>query len=84
MLKDNGNVHALNSLGVDSKGFGPLLIPIILEKLPKVIRLQVSRKLGVGNWKIDEFMSSINKEVTARESSDFLKADEEEKKKSRN
>ena len=46
-----GNVRALNSLGVDSKDFGPLLIPIILEKLPNVIRLQVSRKFGVGNWK---------------------------------
>ena len=61
--KIEGNVRALNSLGINSNDFGPLLIPIILEKLRNVIRLQVSRKLGVGNWKIEEFMGSINEEL---------------------
>ena len=82
--KIEGNVRALNSLGINSNDFGPLLIPIILEKLPNVIRLQVSRKLGVGNWKIEEFMGSINEELTARENYDFLTVDEEDKRENRN
>ena len=77
-------IHALNSLGINSTDFSPLLIPIILEKLPNVIRLQVSRKLGVGNWKIEEFMGSINEELTARENYDFLTVDEEDKRENRN
>ena len=82
--KIEGNVRALNSLGINSNDFGPLLIPIILEKLPNVIRLQVSRKLGVGNWKVEEFMGSINEELTARENYDFLTVDEEDKRENRN
>ena len=80
--KIEGNVRALNSLGINSNNFGPLLIPIILEKLPNVIRLQVSRKLGVGNWKIEEFMGSINEELR-RENYDLLTVDEEDKRENR-
>ena len=45
---------------------GPLLIPIVIEKLPNVIRLQISRKLGKENWSIDDFLICINTEITAR------------------
>ena len=34
------NMRALWSLGIDYKHFGPLLVPIILEKLPNPIKLQ--------------------------------------------
>ena len=40
------NTSALKSVGIESEHFGPLLIPIVLEKIPNVIRLQISRKLG--------------------------------------
>ena len=36
------NVRALRSLGRNHKYFGPLLVPIILEKLPNTIKLQIS------------------------------------------
>ena len=72
------NVRALNTIGINSKHFGPLLIPIVLEKLPNVIRLQISRKLGKDNWNIDEFIKAINSEITARENYEFLKHDEHE------
>ena len=43
------NVRALRSLRINHEHFGPLLVPIILEKLPNTIKLQISRKLGKEN-----------------------------------
>ena len=40
------NVRALKTVGIQQEHFGSLLIPIILEKIPNVIRLQISRQLG--------------------------------------
>ena len=48
-------------------------MPIILEKLPNTIKLQISRKLGKENWNIEEFLSAINQEITARENIEYLK-----------
>ena len=76
--KIKGNVRALNSVGIPSDHFGPLLIPIVLEKLPNVIRLQISRKLGKDNWNINKFLECISEEISARESYQFLKEQERE------
>ena len=76
-LYDNieSNVRALNSVGIEQEHFGPLLIPLALEKLPDTIRLQVSRKLGNSKWNITDFLRSINEEITARENYEFLKGE---------
>ena len=50
------NVSALKTVGIQQEPFGSLLIPIILEKMPNVMRLQISRQLGKENWNIDEFL----------------------------
>ena len=65
--KIESNVRALNSESIEQFHFGALLIPIILEKLPKRVQLQISRKLGKENWDIEEFLKCVNEEVTARE-----------------
>ena len=57
------NVRALRSLGINYEYFRPLLVPIILEKLPNTIKLQISRKLGKENWNIEQFLSAINQEL---------------------
>ena len=61
-LYDNveSNVQVLENLGVSYEQFGSLLIPIILEKLPNMIKLQISRKLGSGNWNVQDFLACIN------------------------
>ena len=43
------SVRVLRSLGINYEHSGPLLVPIILEKLPNTIKLQISRKLGKEN-----------------------------------
>ena len=63
----------LENLGVSYEQFGWLLIPIILEKLPKMIKLQISRKLGSGNWNVQDFLECINEEILVRENCEYLK-----------
>ena len=58
---------------VTSEQYGSLLMPMIMSKLPNDIRLRVARELTDENWKIDELMEVIRKEVEARESSEGTK-----------
>ena len=44
-----------------------------MEKLPNTIKFQISRKLGKENWNIEQFLSAINQEITARENFEYLK-----------
>ena len=68
-----GHVRSLHGVGVLSEHYGLLLIPVILEKLPDEIKLEISRRLGTTNWKIDEFMNVLKGEIAARESCDFIR-----------
>ena len=60
------HVRSLNSLGINYQHFRPLLIPIILERLPNTIKLQISRKLGKENWNIKQFLLVKHEEISAR------------------
>ena len=70
--KIESHMRSLLTLGVDSEHFGPLLIPIIVNKLPNEIRLEISRKLGKDNWKIHQFMDTLKNEITARENCEYV------------
>ena len=76
-LYDNveGNVWALENLGFSYEQFSSLLISMISEKLPNMIKLQISRKLGSGNWNVQNFLACINEEIVARENYEYLKRD---------
>ena len=71
--KVESNVRALENLGVSYEQFGSLLVPLILEKLSNMIKLQISRKLGSGNWNVQDFLACVNEEILARENYDYLK-----------
>ena len=58
---------------VNYEHFGPLLVPVILEKLPNTVKLQISRKLAKENWNIVQFLSAINQEISARGNFEYLK-----------
>ena len=62
------NIRALKTVGIQQEHFGSFLIPIILEKIPNVIRLQISRQLGKENWNIDKslYQSKNNRERKLR------------------
>ena len=40
-----------------------------------MIKLQISRKLGSGNWNVQDFLTCINEEILARENYEYLKRD---------
>ena len=45
------HLRSLLALGINSEQYGPMLIPLIVNKIPNDIRLEISRKLGTENWK---------------------------------
>ena len=53
------NIRALISYNIDSQQFGPMLIPVILDKLPADITLEVSRKMNDKAWQIDEIIDIL-------------------------
>ena len=67
------HVRGLASLGVSADQYGSLLIPIIMDKLPSDMKLQVARKATGEVWQIEELLKTIRIEVEAREASDASK-----------
>ena len=63
------------NLRVSYEQFDSLLIPLILEKLPNVIKLQIRRKLGSDNWNVQDFLACINEKILVRENYEYLKRD---------
>jgi DNA-binding transcriptional ArsR family regulator len=64
----------LASLGVDSKQYGSLLIPIVMAKLPSELRLRIARVAKGSVWKIDKLLDVIRQEVEAKEISERVRA----------
>ena len=58
-------------MGLNSSHYGPLLIPVILERLADTIELLITSKLGKNNSKILEPVECIKEEVDARENCEF-------------
>ena len=68
------HVRGLASLGISSKEYGSLLIPILMSKFPSDIRLQIARKTTNEVWEIEELLETIKREIEAREASEAVKA----------
>ena len=75
------NVRCLKNLDIASSTYGPVLVNIIMSKLPEDIKLIVSRamasvnSLGMGcsdEWKIDELLKSLKQEIESREMCYFV------------
>ena len=62
------HVRSLQGLGIESKSYGSLLAPIILDRLPQELKLIIRRNLKSEIWDLDKILLLINKELRARES----------------
>ena len=60
-------VRSLESLDCKSETFGPMLIPIVIRKLPHEFRLLVSRNTTGEIWNINDILKIYEKELSARE-----------------
>ena len=59
------HVRGLCALGIDSKQYGSLLIPVIMSKVPNDIRLRMARENRGGVWDQDKLMTTLLAEVEA-------------------
>ena len=54
-------------LGINKEQYGPMLIPLIMGKIPSVFRLMISRKFEKGTWDINGLLETFRTELEARE-----------------
>ena len=52
-------ICSLLTMGLNPSHYGPLHMPVILERLPDAIDLLITRKLGKNNEKISELVECI-------------------------
>lgn len=71
-------IRGLNCVGVEAKNYGPLLIPVVLSKIPDEIKLIVSRKFGKDIWDAELIMQTIESELQAREKLIQIKSNDNE------
>ena len=67
------NLRSVMTMGLNPSHYGLLLIRIILEHLPDLIKLIVTQKLGKNNLHISYLIICIKEEVDAHENGDFIK-----------
>ena len=53
----------LQLFDICAQNYGPVLISIILSKLPSEIKLEISRQMPQGKWDIKELMKVMKKEI---------------------
>ena len=61
-------VRNLRSLEVETKTYGCLLIPLLKDKLPEQMLLEISRGFGGAAWILEGFLKGLNNELQAKES----------------
>ena len=60
-------VCSLNALGVSADIYGSILSSVFVNKLPKELRLIVSRHVREDEWTLDAIMHVTEREIIARE-----------------
>ena len=68
--------HNLRSLNIDSNHHGPILISVIMKKLPEKFRLELSRQMPVGKWDLAKLLEVFSKELASRERCQSVKSSE--------
>ena len=61
------HIRNLQNFQIAVANYGPILISIIVQRLPEDVNLEVARKMPDGKWDIDMLMETVKKEVAARE-----------------
>ena len=58
----------LKTLDVETKEYGPVLISLVMTKLPAEIKLVISRAMSFNEkWDVDELIEMLRKEIESRE-----------------
>ena len=65
--KVESSVRNLNSLGIMSDNYGALLVPLLSDKLPPSLRVNIARKFSSEVWNLDQMMDHFKTELVAYE-----------------
>ena len=65
--KIESNIRGLMGLGINKEQYGPMLIPLMMGKIPSEFRLMISRKFEKGTWDINGLLETFRTELEARE-----------------
>ena len=63
----NAQVRSLLSIGLNSEDYGPMLIPVLMSKLPQELKLIITRQFGKDVWNINNILKSLKDEIETRE-----------------
>ncbi|CAB3986399.1 TNF receptor-associated factor 3 [Paramuricea clavata] len=59
--------HGLEALGVDEATYSDIVVPAILEKIPEVVHLTISRDKLHSDWSMNDVLTALEKEIELRE-----------------
>ena len=68
-FQDTIEVHyrGLKALGVQEEVYSTIVVPLIIEKLPKDLRLNITRGSQFLEWNVKDVLTSLQKELELRE-----------------
>jgi hypothetical protein len=69
VLFDKIETHyrGLEALGVDEATYSDIVVPAILEKIPEVVRLTITRDKLHSDWSMNDVLTALEKEIELRE-----------------
>ena len=67
-------VRSLTSLGMDPDSYGPMLIPVVMSKLPENLKLNITRQFGQDLWDIKLILESFKNKLAVLEKLSLTKA----------
>ena len=65
--KIQSNIRGLMRLRINKEQYGPMLILLIMGKIPSELQLMISRKFEKGTWDINGLLETFRTELEARE-----------------
>ena len=70
--KIESNIRGLMRLRINKEQYEPMLIPLIMGKIPSEFQLMISRKFEKGTWDINGLLDTFRTELEAREHSEAV------------
>ena len=64
------NFRGLEALGVEKETYSEIVVPTVLNKLPEVVRLTITRDKEHLKWNVKDFVDALQAEVELRECHD--------------
>ena len=61
------NIRGLKTLGISSKEYGSLLLPILMSRLPQEFKPILTRNVPKDKWSLDSLLLAFKEELEARE-----------------